>query len=227
MTDQLVPLPDAVRALPAPDMIGDALKRELSTRVTAERSARGDVHQPEDTFALVRALDRAHGLLTEYAHQFSQAAALARKELDNELYAAVGDSDGVPNGPLVVPDGDRNIRLAPDHGNSHDIDTGQVTAVAVARALAITRDTEPVQRDDESDADYFDRYEVWLTGVIMTALRLVHSLGGFTMQVSKVRAFAAELAAQELDSLSAVVTGAIGTKRRYRGVKHERKERKS
>jgi len=212
--------------LPAPDVIGDALKRELSSRVAAERDARGDVRQPEDVYALTRALDRAHGLLTEYAHQFSQAAAYARKELDNELFAAVGDNDGIPAGPLVVPDGDRNIRLAPDHANSHHIDTAQVTAVAVTRALAITRNTEPEQEPNESDGDYADRYDTWLVGVIMTALRLVHSLGGFTMQVSKVRAFAQELAAQELDDLAAVVTSAIKTTRRYRGTKHERKERR-
>lgn len=227
MSDELAPLPEAVRALPSPDLIGDALKRELNARVTAERDARGDVHQPEDTYALVRSLDRAHGLLTEYAHQFSQAAALARKELDNELYTAVGDSDGVPNGPLVVPDGDRNIRLAPDHGNSHDIDAAQVVAVAVARALDITRDTEPEQELAESEDAYMLRYDAWLTGVIMTALRLVHSLGTFSMQVSKVRAFAAELASLELDSQAAVVNSAVHTSRRYRGVKHERKERKT
>lgn len=223
---ELVPLPDAVRALPAPSQIGDALKQELSSRVGAERIMRGDVHQPEDVYALVRPLAAAYELLTEYAHQFTSAARVARAELETELTFAVGEQDGIPQGKLTVPDGDVEVRLAPDHGNTHTIDLLPVLSAVIADILGQSRDTEPEQEPGETDRDYLERYERWMAAVIHAVIEGVFALGTFSPQVSKVQAYAVDLASRQDDQLSAVVRSSVQTTRRYKGVKYERKERK-
>lgn len=226
MTDDLVPLPQEVRALPAPSVIGDALKRELSARVSAERAARGDVHIEEDVYPLVRALSSAHDLLGEYASQFAAAARVARAELDNELMVAAGEQDGVPQAALTVPDGSVNVRLAPAFGNTHNIDTDQVIDTVIALALDLSRGTEPEQGPEEEDPVYLARYEQWMAGVIRLAVNRVLELGSYSMQVSKVQTFSEQLAATGTDDLSAVVRGSVRTTRTYQGVKYERKRRK-
>lgn len=227
MTD-LEPVPDAVRALPAPADVGRAVKEALSARVAAERAARGDVHQPEDVYALARALAGARDLLSEYARAFSGGASLAAKELKEEHLTAVGEDDGVPRSALTVPDLDgTDIRFTVEKPNSHDIATDMVVSVAVADVMARTRDTEPEWDEDVDDAQgYRDRYELWMADVIGQAIDLVLSLGSYDMQVSKVRAYQTTLAGNGEDHLAGVVRGAITTTAQYRGVKVERKQRK-
>jgi len=227
MTDELVPFAEPSR-LPAPADLKETLRRELSEHVTAERAARGDVHQPEDTWALVRKLGGAFDAFSEYANAFSSAAAMARRELDAELFAAVGDSDGVPLAGMSVPDANgTDIRFTVEKGNIHAIDTDQVISVVIANLIEITRDTEPEWDEDVEDAaGYRARYETWMAGVMRLAVDQVLALGSYAMQVSKVRAFAADLGATGVDAESAVVTGSITTTSRYKGVKMERKERR-
>jgi hypothetical protein len=227
MTDELVPFAEPSR-LPAPADLKETLRRELSEHVTAERAARGDVHQPEDTWALVRKLGGAFDAFSEYANAFKSAAAMARRELDAELIAAVGESDGVPLAGMAVPDvNDTEIKFSLDQGNQYTIDADQVIQVVVANLIEITRDTEPEWDEDLEDAaGYRARYETWMAGLMVLAIDHVMQLGSYAMQVSKVRAFAADLAAAGADSESAVVTGAITRATRYKGVKMERKERR-
>lgn len=228
MTDDLVPFAEPSR-LPAPATLKETLRRELNEQVTAERAVRGEVHQPEDVYALVRKLAGAADAFSEYANAFSSAAAAAKRELDSELIAAVGENDGVPLGGLVVPDlNGTDIRFNLDKGNVHDIDADQVISIVITNLIAISRDTEPEWDEDLDDAQaYRDRYELWMAGVMRVAIDRVLTLGTYAMQVSKVRAFEADLAGTGADQEAAVVRGAVATTAKYRGVKVERKQRKS
>lgn len=227
MTDEIVPFADPVR-LPAPATLKDMLREELSAHVTRERADRGDICQPEDVSPLVRALAGARDAFSEYANAFSSAAALAKRELDEELVQAVGEQDDIPNGPLLVPDTDgTDIRLVPDYGNNHHIDVDQVISTAIMNLITISRDTEPEWDEDLDDAQaYRDRYELWMAGLMRLAVDHILSMGSYSMQVSKVRAFGVALAGTEADDDAAVIRGAIRTTRNYRGVKVERKQRK-
>ncbi len=227
MTD-LVPLPDNVRSLPAPQDVGRALKEALTARVAAERAARGEVHQPEDVSPLVRSLAGAHELLGEYARAFTGAAGLAREELDEELLAAVGEQEGIPISGLTVPDLDgTDLRFTLNKTNNHDIDERAVLAAVIGNTIAATRDTEPEWDEDIEDASaYRDRYEDWMCHVMERAIDTVIALGSYSMQVSKVNAYAVTLAGQGHDSLASVVRGSVKTTQKYRGTKLERRERK-
>jgi len=225
--NDIVPVPDAVRALPSPRDISTALQAELVARVERERAVRGDVHQPEDVYALVRSVAAARELLQDYARAFSSAAALAGTVLEEEHLAAVGEQDGVPLAGLTVPDLDgTDIRFGLSTSNTHTIDTNQVIMTVINTLIQVTRDTEPSWPDDEDFDTYRDRYETWMAHVMRRVVGQVMELGSYTMQVSKVRALAAELAGGGFDAESAVVRGAISTSKNYRGVTVERKERK-
>lgn len=228
MSDDLVPVPDVVRALPAPRVVSEALKAELYARVAAERNRRGDVHQPEDVSPLVRALAGAKELLEEYARAFTRAATIAKDELDTELFEAVGQQAGIPNSGLTVPDLDgTDILFSLLKPNKHDIDTDQVITVVINNLIEITRDTEPEWDEDVEEAPtYRARYEAWMAGVMRLAVEHVIELGTYAMQVSKVRAFATDLAGTGCDAEAAVVRGSITTTARYGGIKVDRKERK-
>jgi hypothetical protein len=226
VTDDLVPFADPIR-LPAPADLKDTLRLELSRHVTAERAARGDVTQPEDVSPLVRALARAKDAFGEYANAFSSAAALAKKELDEELTQAVGEKDGVPMGNLTVPDLDgTDIRFGLNFTNSHAINEQTVLAAIVGNLIDDMIGNEPVQDDGETDDDYDSRYWRWFQHVVERAITDVLAVGSYSMQVSKVKAFSATLAGQGKDTLAAVVRGAINTTRAYGGIKMERKTRK-
>lgn len=227
VTDELVPLPDAVRSLPAPRDVGRALREALTARVNAEREARGEVHQPEDVSPLVRSLAGAKELLDEYARAFTGAAGLAREELDEELLAAVGEQDGVPLSGLTVPDLDgTDIRITLNKTNNHNIHQYTVLTAVIGHTIARMKGGEPEQRENEPDEEYDDRYWSWVFRVIERVLDQVLNLGSYSMQVSKVQAYAVALAGQGEDNLAAVVRGSIKTTQNYRGTKLERKERK-
>lgn len=229
MTDDLVPVPvpDAVRALPSPREISTALIAELTSRSARVRVDRGDVHQPEDTYPLVRALQGARELLEDYGRAFATAAALAADELRYELVSAVGEQDGVPVSGLLVPDLDgTDIALSKVTSNSYDIDQRSVIAAVISTTVVRMADTEPLQQSDEGDQAYDDRYWRWFTHVIETAIDQLFALGTFTLQVSKVRAYMTTLSGQGDDAVAAVLRTSIRKTEKYGGVKIERKERR-
>lgn len=227
MADEVVPVPDAVRALPSPREIGAALKAELVARVTRERAVRGDVHQEEDVYALVRALAGARDLLHEYAYEFAGAEGSATQMLEEELVAAVGEQDGIPTSGLKVPDlNGTDIHFDLATSNTYDIDQRAVLTAVIWTAIDRMRDGEPAQEQDESDRAYEDRYWKWFAHVVERVLDVVFNLGTYSMQVSKVRAYMTALAGEGDDAMAAVLRGAITKTQRYRGVKVERKQRK-
>jgi len=228
VTDDLVPLPPQIQGIPSPRDVSTMLISNLAVRVHYARTARGDVTQPEDVNALVRALGGAKEMLDEYSRAFATAAREAVHYLEEELLFAVGEQDGVPLSGLKVPDLDgTDLVFTLMKPKTHTVDEPQVIDVAVVDALAAARDTEPAQEPDESNAAYLDRYERWMAGVVHMAVNTVIGLGSYSMQVSKVRAYAVELAGRGADTLASVVRGSITTKDKYTGTKFERKERKS
>lgn len=227
MSDELVPLPPQIQGMPSPRDVGTMLIANLAVRVHHARTARGDVHQPEDVYPLVRSLAGAKEMLEDYARAFTTAAAEAKYNLDDELVAAVGEQAGIPTSGLTVPDVDgTDIHLTLATPNSHDIGMDAVLNVVVADVLARARDSEPDNLPGEDFYAYRDRYETWMAGVMRMAIDQVIELGSYSMQVSKVRAYETALAGDAADDLAGVVRGSITKTSHYRGIKLERKERK-
>lgn len=213
--------------MPAPSDVAQALRDALYQRVAAERANRGEVHQPEDVSPLVRSLAGAQELLNDYARAFTRAATIAKDELDEELFTAVGNQDGIPMSGLKVPDLDgTDILFSLIKPNTHGIDERTVVAAVIGHTIATRRGSEPSQNDDETNHEYDQRYEGWMADVIEQAVDQVLDLGSYALQVSKVKAYAVALAGQGEDNLAGVVRGSINTTATYRGIKVERKERK-
>lgn len=226
MSDNELILPAQVSALPTPREVGQALKLALEERVVAARLARGDVHAPEDVNPLSRALLGTAEILADYGRAFNSAAAFAKRELGEELLNAVGEQDGIPLGNHTVPDVAGDIKLTRDNVNVHDIDLDPLIAAAAFDALTESSGTEPVQRADQGDSDYTIEYENWMAGVMTQAVYRLLTMGTFTAQVSKVRAYSADLARRGYDSVASTVSGAVRTTAEFRGVKVERKKEK-
>jgi hypothetical protein len=205
---------------------GQQLRHRLELEIRAQRDAR-TVHTPEDTWPLVRSLAATSERLHDYVAALSSTAQYVRLELGDELLAAVGDQDAIPNSGMVVPDHDGTvIKIDKDETNSHDIDAASVSAAVIAAVLRESRDSEPAWADDDTDDTYRDRYEEWMADVLMTTITTYVGLGSFSLQVSKVREFARLLATGRDDTMSSVVSSAIRTTRKYRGVKWARQQPK-
>lgn len=227
MSDDLVPLPPQIQGIPSPRDVGTMLVANLAVRVHHARQARGTTRQPEDVYALVRSLGGAKEMLEDYARSFTTAATEAKHWIDEELIEAVGEHDGIPRSGLKVPDTDgTDLHLTLNTPNSHTIDQPAVIAAIIGNTLAATRDTEPDNLPGEDYDAYRDRYEAWMVHVIERVVDQVLAVGSYSMQVSKVNAYAVALAGEGEDHLAGVVRGSVTTTSNYRGIKVERKERK-
>lgn len=227
MSDELSLVPEQVERLPSPRDVGTMLIAALASRVERLRQARGAITQPEDVNRLVRALGATKEMLEDYARAFTTAVGMTNEYLTEELITAVGEQDGIPTSGLKVPDLDgTDLVFSLMNGNTHTIDTAQVIDALITDVIDTTRGTEPAQYDTESDVAYLARYEAWIHAVIRAAVTRVLETGSYSMQVSKVRAAAIELAAHGQDNLAAVVRGSVKSKSQHRGVKFERKERR-
>lgn len=100
--------------------IRGGLEHALRSAATAVREERGRVVAAEDTFDLIRRLQHADDVLTRVGKAFTEAAAVARQEIAEDLAAAVGEQDGVPMGRLIVPAGDYEIVVRPKFGRGSD-----------------------------------------------------------------------------------------------------------
>lgn len=228
MTDDLIPVPAAVRSLPAPRDITTALREELNARVSAERASRGEVHQPEDVSPLVRALAGAHDLLSEYGRAFTLAANTAKEVLDEELTEAVGEQDGIPLADLKVEDLDgTDIHLTRKTATGYEFNLDSLISLVANDAVHVTRHSDPPWPDGMSEEEYRTQYEEWLVNVLVLTVEAVLSLGTFSPQVTKVRAYATESASRGDDSSAAVARNAIRKKaEKFSGIAYTRKERK-
>lgn len=231
---ELQPLPPVVAALPSPREFGKMLRDYLDTELIRVREERGEVHAPEDTFALVRSLRKFREVTQEYANAWTSVGKVADQEVEQELSTAVGEQDGVPIAGLTVPDTDgTEIKITRVMPNSHHIDTSTVLDVVCAEvmeemdviqataeyavAMALNPDTADVSRE---------HLETIIAGAMRVAIDRAIELGSYSAQVSKVRAFAKRLASAGHDYLAGVVTKAVVTTKGYTGVKIERAESK-
>lgn len=232
---ELVLLPDSVRDLPLPAEFAKLLRAALESEIQRVRTARGEVVAPEDIHGLVRPLQRYVELAGEYMRAFQSTIKLAKLELEEELKDAVGEQDGIPLASYTVPDLDgTDIVLSRDTVNEHDIDTEPLQSAIAFAVLGMNDSVLGVQNlaikaalvDDAEKPDAEADLENFLAELLIQAQRRLATTGKFEAQISKVKAFAKELAGMGQDKVAATVTGAIRTTKGFRGVSVTRKERK-
>lgn len=231
---ELVLFPDSVN-LPSPKEFGEQLRRRLAEDIAARRAVRGSVLAEADTFGLVRDLQRYREQTQDYARALSGAGQVAAQEMEEELLSVPGkESDGLPTGPMTVPDTDgTDIKFTLNAPNEHTID-GDAVLPAVAAVIMDEHDlldgvlqiaTQHLL-DIDSAGETRSQLEALLGAALIDAQVRATSLGTFSLQVSKVKAFAKLLASRGDDTLSAVVSAAITTKKVIKGVTIKREERK-
>lgn len=219
--------------MPTPRNLARILKDQLNAGVLAERRRRGDVTQPEDTFAMQRSLMDVVDVCKEYEYAFRTAKREAEAVAEEELIEAVGEQDGHPNQALTVPNAGGDIRVSPVLVNGYEIDMDALmSAVEFATVEAwrgsLTGWLSCLTSDDPLEvAEGAAKRDDFLAGFLGAAMSTLLSLGKFEPQVSKVRVFAKELAREPGgDGVSATVTSAIRKTTDYRGVRIERKTTK-
>ena len=133
----LVPFPvqDNLPGLPAPREVRQLLGEQFTAAVARERAQRGEVHKPSDTWPMVRAVQTFAELVDDYARALGEVSKDARKVLEEELFEALGEQDGIPNAPLHVPHDGSIISVKAKTQNQYDIDAGQVIC-ALSAAVA-------------------------------------------------------------------------------------------
>lgn len=224
MADELVTLEILAGTLPDPV---EFRRRALqAARAGYERAIDGQqVHTPEDTFAVQRELARTRELAKQYASTFSavdkELANFQRDQLER-LPAGVQTS-------VHVPDAEGDLTVQLDQANSYSFDEGQLlTAVAahVCGSGAIDALIEIVE-NAQTRKDQFSAVGDAVAMMLVAGLKRVAAMGQLGLQVTKVRAFADELARDGQLGLSGVVRDAIikSTKTKP-GAKFTRKEAK-
>lgn len=197
---------DPAFRLPTPTELRRMIRDALESSYQALVAARGDVHTPEDTFDLHRKLAHTRENFTDWAAAFRDGAKRIAGMQEEQLIDAMGEQDGVPLAGLTVPDREGDIRVALDTARTHTIDVDQLMRVVAARAVA--RDM---------------RGEVGNTAaLIIQSIQDFLELGKFEAQVSKVTAYAKQVARDGDDKLASVVSSAVRTTTDYKGVKHTR-----
>lgn len=182
-----------------------ALQRQLQNQLEALiGDARRDrvIHRPEDTWPLVRSLTAAQEVLKGYAGAFSAVAKVAVAEVEEELLEAVKEQNGIPLSGMTVPDAEGDIKISLDTPNVWAIDVD-----ALVTAVAIEIGGEP---DDDNGAGI---------RIATEAIMRFLTLGKFEPQISKVNAFAKELAREGEDQLASTVNSAVTKTVPYKGVK--------
>lgn len=104
-------LPAIVRGLDfdgmrqAAPVLRDRLTALLRDSARLIREARGTVVAPEDTYDLTRRLTAAGEVMRQWRDAFDAAAREADALIEEEAVTVFGESGGVPNASLFVPDG--------------------------------------------------------------------------------------------------------------------------
>jgi len=219
----LRPLHHLTANLPDPNALKWSLREQLETAYQAALAIRGEARLPEDTYDIQRALAAATDALKAYSGVFYDLRRYVSQLVEEQLIDAVGEQTrvvsetgnsglpvysgtGRPNQGLRIPDPAGDVVLSLDNANSYDIDVDQLVAAVIAATLS---DDQQGERTPEQ--------------TLAAALVALLELGKFEPQVSKVRAYAAELSRSGDDATASVVTSAIRKTVTYKGVKYERK----
>lgn len=201
--------------MPAPRAVVTVLRENLYQLVLSNRTERGEVRMPEDTYDLVRSLTTVREGAAGYEHAF----ATIRREVDgyiqDDLELAVGEQDGVPNSGMKVPDVDgTDIAITVDTQNNYGFDTTALVQALVFEALSMA--------DEIESTDLPRTYVAWLLDV---ALNRLIGLGQFRPQITKVRAFADDLSRREGGpAIASTVMSTVTKTPKFKGIKVERKQ---
>ena len=215
-TAELVPFPVETHlpGLPEPGKVRAGLQEQFDRAVAKERERRGEVRRPSDTWVMVRAVEGFRTLVGDYARALTSVADDAKSVLEEELFEAHGEQDGIPNGPLQVPGDGEVITVKAKTQNEYDIDSFQVMA-ALAALEAKRWQGDPTVPDPADDPERFGM------AVAMAALRM---MGAADLKVTRVKALAMELGLAGEDGLSQVVSDAIRKRRVFKGIDVQHKD---
>jgi hypothetical protein len=210
--------------LPTARTIRAVLREQLNRAVADERASRGEVVSVEDTYQMHRSLAAVVDTCGEYSRAFADAAREAQQVAEEELAEVFGEQDGVPNQGLTVPNGDGTaIKIDLDVRNTWSADSDAIMA-AVAYAV-IEHSSEDVDKilnpdpwaDAETDAN---RREERLGELLITAMKTLLTTGKYDPQVSKIRAFTADIAGTpDGDRIASTVNITVRKSTFYKGVK--------
>lgn len=231
---------DAHEALSAADpaRVGAVVRAEVERTVTEMRAtleATGGVLSPADTFRVQRYLQGVSEKLAEYERVFKRVRADIKLLVAEVLADAVGEQDGVPTEGLTVPDRDGDIRIGLDTTREHTINQDMLLPAFasmfaeehVDHIMQTYKATDPEHACCASDPSTVQAHRaavgVAIAEAVAAALISIDQLGKFEPQVSKVRAYAKDLARNGEDRAASIVAAAITTKTTYNGVKVERK----
>ncbi len=221
----LVPFPVAgnLPGLPAPVAVKALLSEQFDAAVALERERRGEVTAAADTWPMVRAVESFAELVDDYARVLTDVAKDARKVLEEELFEAVEEQDGIPMGSLSVPHDGSVITVKAKTSNEYDIDADQVLGALAAlvseqwhrrRDVATEHDQPPPPAPEDEPQQY----------AMAVAERALAMVGASNLKVTHVRALALELGHMGADALSQVVSDAIRKTVLFKGVGVTRKD---
>jgi hypothetical protein len=224
--DNYVPLPPAVLdAMPNAQAVKRQLLNAMDTEYGLLVQARGDVTRKEDVFQVTRKV----AAWVEQAKDLKAVFEAGRKRglelLEDELVAAGGEQDGVPNErTLKVPDAGGDLVVSANTANVYHIDQDSLISATIAVHLG---GGEVAQLVDIVNGDHPtiepDQFEDALAEIITGVVTSVLGCGKFEPQVTKVRTYADDIARGGEDSLAAVVSGAIRKDVKIDGVTLKRK----
>lgn len=226
MSDEYVPLPPSVlEAMPDALVVKRRLLEAIDEEYNLLVKQRGEVTSQEDVYAVVRKVTSWH----EQAKGLKAAFEAARKQtgelLEDELVAAGGEQDGIPNQKtLKVPDVAGDIRVTAKTEYVYHIDVESLISATAAVHLGGTEVgniIDIVNGDHESISP--DQLPDVLAELIDGAVRSVLSCGNFEPQVTKTTAYADSIARGGEDALSGVVRDAIRRTEKFKGVEMKRK----
>lgn len=231
MTGELVTLPPSISGLPDPKDFARALREWMEAQIIRVRDERGEVLQPEDTFPMVRSLEKARDVLAAYRNALAGVEKICKAEIQEELTYAVGENDGVPLSSLTVPDVDGTaIKLSLDAPNVHTIDVEALKdAVAVACSGPIVIDSIRQLAAAAllvADQDAEDAFQGYVVEAVRAALDQMLALGSFTPQITKVNALRKTMSGAGDDNLAGMVGAAVRTTKDFRGITIKREEPK-
>lgn len=206
--------------MPAPHTLVGILRQRLEAMVLELREERGEVHVPEDVYPSVLRVGALIEGLQDYAAAFKKIAGEAKAYVQDDLEAAVGEQDGIPNSGMKVPDPDgTNLRVDLDTTGEYSFDLE-----AIMRGIAVQLMTEFPNdaRDPALDGDQADG-ELYV--MLLKAMERLQATGQYRPQVTKVRALATEIARTD-PKVASTITSTIKRTNVFKGIKIKREQPK-
>jgi hypothetical protein len=197
---------------------------EAARRSYADAVDGQEVHTVEDTFEVQRMLAKTRELARQYASTFTAVdKALAEFQRDQLELLPAGP------GAVKIPDAEGDVTVQLDQTNSYSFDEEQLSSVIAAEMMPPDMLLHLINliEDAQDEHQQLNDVAAWLAEMITSVIGRVRSLGNVTVQVTKVRAFADQLARDGQLGLSGVVRDAIiKTTTTKPGAKFTRKEAK-